>query len=206
MSLAKRILKIGTQKFEEPNSIDKVLDKVFLWAFPTYVKPNHLTVFRYISTPFIFYLLFFQYYLIGFIAFFISAMTDALDGAMARTRGQITSWGKINDPLADKLLIGLVGAIMIIKYVSLEIIFIIIILEILTIAIVAFFYDAKENPGAMLPGKIKMALQSLGVGLIILYAMQGFPLYLSVAIVFLYLSILFSIINVLFCLFWGKSL
>lgn len=205
MQIAKKILEVGSRKFEKPNRLDRVIEKIFLWAFPDFIKPNHLTVFRYISTPIVFYLLFFQYYLIGFIAFLISALTDALDGAMARTRRQITSWGKINDPLADKLLIGLVGALMIIRYVSLEVIFIIVTLEILTIVIVSFLYDRKENPGALLPGKIKMLFQSLGVGLIILYVLLSAPFLLSIAVFLLYLSILFSSINVLFCLFIGKS-
>lgn len=37
--------------------------------------------------------------------FFLVAFTDALDGALARTRNKITVWGMMFDPLADKLLI-----------------------------------------------------------------------------------------------------
>jgi len=37
--------------------------------------------------------------------FIIAALTDKLDGYIARSRNQITRFGKIMDPLADKLLI-----------------------------------------------------------------------------------------------------
>ena len=38
--------------------------------------------------------------------FAVAIYTDKLDGDMARSRGLITDFGKIADPIADKLLIG----------------------------------------------------------------------------------------------------
>ena len=37
--------------------------------------------------------------------FAVAAFTDGLDGYIARSRGSITTFGKLMDPLADKLLI-----------------------------------------------------------------------------------------------------
>ncbi|MEM7243821.1 MAG: CDP-diacylglycerol--glycerol-3-phosphate 3-phosphatidyltransferase [Acidobacteriota bacterium] len=37
--------------------------------------------------------------------FLVAALTDALDGFIARRRGQVTTLGRLLDPLADKLLI-----------------------------------------------------------------------------------------------------
>ncbi len=41
---------------------------------------------------------------IGAVIFAIAAFTDGLDGHIARSRNQITTFGKFMDPLADKLL------------------------------------------------------------------------------------------------------
>jgi CDP-diacylglycerol--glycerol-3-phosphate 3-phosphatidyltransferase len=39
------------------------------------------------------------------IVFLISAITDAVDGYIARIRNEVTAWGKLMDPIADKILI-----------------------------------------------------------------------------------------------------
>ena len=48
--------------------------------------------------------------LVGAAIFGVAALTDLLDGYLARRRKQITTFGQLMDPLADKLLI--VGALM----------------------------------------------------------------------------------------------
>ncbi|WP_026882280.1 CDP-diacylglycerol--glycerol-3-phosphate 3-phosphatidyltransferase [Clostridium akagii] len=42
---------------------------------------------------------------IATVVFIIAALTDKLDGYIARSRNQITRFGKLMDPLADKLLV-----------------------------------------------------------------------------------------------------
>jgi CDP-diacylglycerol--glycerol-3-phosphate 3-phosphatidyltransferase len=42
----------------------------------------------------------------AFVAFLVASVTDLLDGQVARSRGLITDFGKIADPIADKALIG----------------------------------------------------------------------------------------------------
>jgi CDP-diacylglycerol--glycerol-3-phosphate 3-phosphatidyltransferase len=206
MLLKKKIIKIRDVEFKEPNFIDKALDRFFLFAIPKFVTPNHLTILRYITVPVVFFLLVYQYYFWGLILFILSAFTDALDGALARTRKQITDWGKIHDPLADKLLIIFSGVIVISRYIGIEVITAIIILEILTIIVVLSIYEKENNSGAKLPGKIKMVFQSLGVGLLLVYAVQSIPLVLLIATILLHISIFFSIFNLFFCLFISKSI
>jgi len=67
--------------------------------------PNYLTMLRVILIP-IFVIL---YYKVGafysMLAFAAAAYTDYLDGRIARKTGNITSFGKFLDPLADKLLV-----------------------------------------------------------------------------------------------------
>lgn len=45
--------------------------------------------------------------LIAYAVFLIAALTDRLDGELARRRGLVTDFGKIADPIADKALIGM---------------------------------------------------------------------------------------------------
>ena len=65
--------------------------------------PNALTIVRFILIPIILYFIFTGNYLLGFIFFTISGLTDILDGTIARKFNLISNFGKLMDPLADKL-------------------------------------------------------------------------------------------------------
>ncbi|MDK2802028.1 MAG: CDP-diacylglycerol--glycerol-3-phosphate 3-phosphatidyltransferase [Oscillospiraceae bacterium] len=71
--------------------------------------PNKLTVSRILLCPFfVFFILLkdFKYnYILALIIFIIASITDAIDGKIARKRNLITNFGKLMDPLADKLLV-----------------------------------------------------------------------------------------------------
>ena len=70
--------------------------------------PNKITIFRIALIPVFVFLLFIRMKYIEYIAafvFIILALTDALDGYIARRNNQVTKMGKLLDPLADKLLI-----------------------------------------------------------------------------------------------------
>jgi CDP-diacylglycerol---glycerol-3-phosphate 3-phosphatidyltransferase len=43
---------------------------------------------------------------IAFVVFAVAVITDHFDGALARAYGMVTEFGKLADPIADKLLIG----------------------------------------------------------------------------------------------------
>lgn len=69
--------------------------------------PNKLTVLRIILTPFYLaaMLLNFKYnYFVAAAIFIVASLTDMLDGKIARKRNLITNFGKLCDPLADKML------------------------------------------------------------------------------------------------------
>ncbi len=67
--------------------------------------PNKLTVLRIIAVPFFIAAYMMQWYLVAFILFILASLTDMLDGKIARARNLITNFGKIMDPLADKILV-----------------------------------------------------------------------------------------------------
>ncbi|MHA3022458.1 CDP-diacylglycerol--glycerol-3-phosphate 3-phosphatidyltransferase [Mycobacterium sp. BMJ-28] len=65
-----------------------VLVPVFVYAL--FVGDGHETVWR----------------TVAFIVFTVAVITDHFDGALARSYGMVTEFGKLADPIADKLLIG----------------------------------------------------------------------------------------------------
>ncbi|MFQ5680116.1 MAG: CDP-alcohol phosphatidyltransferase family protein [Gemmatimonadota bacterium] len=70
--------------------------------------PNLITSVRAVVAPVVAYLLFQSALwsrLAAFLLFLSAALSDVWDGHLARSRGQITSFGKIVDPMADKLLL-----------------------------------------------------------------------------------------------------
>ncbi len=70
--------------------------------------PNKLTVFRIILVPImviVSYLKITNALIIVDVIFIIAALTDKLDGTLARKNNQITTFGKFLDPIADKILV-----------------------------------------------------------------------------------------------------
>ncbi len=71
-------------------------------------NPNTLTLFRVAAIPVIVVLMMFPNRFCTFmsaILYSLAAITDYLDGYLARKWGRISSFGKIMDPVADKLLV-----------------------------------------------------------------------------------------------------
>ena len=67
---------------------------------------NRLTIFRIVLVPvFITAVLYVKLHM-ALAVFLAAALTDALDGYIARTKKEKTKFGAIMDPIADKLLIG----------------------------------------------------------------------------------------------------
>lgn len=184
--------------FEEPNAIDVILAKSILRLIPESFTPNHVTIFRYVTIPFILYLLAFEHYIPALILFSVSSFSDVLDGAMARTRESITEWGKLNDPIADKLLIGGAGVFLVTKYIGLAMIVVIIAIELVIIIYALYKRSMGEKiASALLPGKIKMILQSVALILLLVYSVLPLPILIPLTEITLYFAILFALISLL---------
>ena len=74
---------------------------------------NALTVLRIVGVPVFGWLLLTQggedvgFRLWAFVAFILLMITDRIDGDIARSRGLVTNFGKLADPIADKALTGM---------------------------------------------------------------------------------------------------
>ncbi len=176
--------------------IDCALKTLFLGLIPKSVTPNQITVFRFVTIPFIIVLLLDGHYLSATIIFLFSAFSDALDGALARTTGQITRFGILADPLADKLLVGSVSLILISRFLSWHLAFIIVFLEIFTLASAYYRYKGKAVP-AKLPAKIKMVLQCVGIIFLFFHILFGGIWWLYLAFGTLSLAVVFALLSLL---------
>ena len=81
--------------------------------------PNALTLFRIVLIPVLvvlFYMPIAHTYFLTAAVFAVAAMTDWLDGYLARKLGQSTALGAFLDPVADKLMVAVALALLIERY------------------------------------------------------------------------------------------
>ena len=107
--------------------------------------PNILTIIRFILIPYIYMSVISRHYLTALIIFTISAITDILDGYIARKYNYITDIGKLIDPLADKLTqISLLLSLAILKLLPWWIFAIVFIKELVLVISASVLYSKKD--------------------------------------------------------------
>ncbi|HVU06755.1 MAG TPA: CDP-alcohol phosphatidyltransferase family protein [Candidatus Paceibacterota bacterium] len=175
-------------------AVDRLLAKTFLKLLPPGITPNDITKFRLLSVPFIGVLLGFDFFASGTVLFLFAAFSDALDGALARTQRKITTWGTLYDPIADKLLIGLVSVIIISKYVSTHLALAIVLIEVALVSSAYYRYKGRVVPAKTM-GKSKMILQCVGIIVLLLSILFNIPALLAVATWILYGAVVFGLLS-----------
>jgi CDP-diacylglycerol--glycerol-3-phosphate 3-phosphatidyltransferase len=125
------------------------------------------------------------------VVFALASLTDFVDGYLARARGSITNFGKLMDPLADKLLI--VAAL--IALVSLHrlaawVAMVIITRELAVTVLRMGATQAGVVMAASMFGKVKTCLQIAAILAVI--AFNGEPLWVSAL---LYLTVLVTVLS-----------
>jgi CDP-diacylglycerol--glycerol-3-phosphate 3-phosphatidyltransferase len=174
--------------------VDRLMAKTFLRLLPDAVTPNQITRVRLILIPFVAYFLLSDHFVTGMVLFLIAAFSDALDGALARTKHRITSWGTLYDPITDKLLIGITALIIVSKYLSVDLALAMCFIEICLVASAYIRYKGRIVPAKSM-GKIKMVLQCLGIIVLLAAIVSGSPALLIVARYMLYVSIVFALLS-----------
>jgi CDP-diacylglycerol---glycerol-3-phosphate 3-phosphatidyltransferase len=135
---------------------------------------NALTVLRLVLVP-VFLLALFQdggdsagWRVVAFGAFAIASVTDRIDGELARRHNQVTDFGKIADPIADKALIGaaLIG-LSLLDELAWWVTVVILVREI-GITVLRLVVIRHGVLPASRGGKLKTLLQSVAIGLLVL--------------------------------------
>lgn len=140
--------------------------------------PNKLTVGRFIAVPFFIVSYIMGYHLVAFIIFVLASLTDMLDGKIARKYNLVTNFGKIMDPLADKVLVYSAFCVMIPDYVPGWMLIIILAREFTVSGMRTVAASEGIVIAAGMSGKIKTVLQMLAVCFLLLI-----PVFPSITII-----------------------
>jgi CDP-diacylglycerol--glycerol-3-phosphate 3-phosphatidyltransferase len=155
--------------------------------------PTILTFSRIILIPF-FILITPQSPLLGITIFLIASLTDFLDGYLARKSGQITKFGIILDPIADKFLIisALILLVDMVRVSSWVAITIIVREFVVTgLRVVALSKNIVIPAGT--GGKIKTVSQMLAIILLLLPGGVGFIDFYDVGLIFIYIALILAL-------------
>ena len=108
----------------------------------------------------------------AFVVFAVASVTDLLDGRLARSRGLITDFGKIADPIADK---ALTGAALVTLSALGELawwVTVVILAREISVTLLRFWVIRRGVIAASLGGKLKTLLQVIAI---CLYVLPGPP-------------------------------
>ena len=179
---------------------------------------NKLTIFRIILVPIMMIVYAFNLqgelwgisvtYIIIDVIFIIAALTDKLDGTIARSKNQITTFGKFLDPIADKILV-IVAMLILVEgdKIPYWIPAIVIIREFI---VSGYRLIAVEKSGEVIAasfwGKLKTATQMIGItfafvdkyafGAIFVQTLTGFDFALNLIVtVLLSVSVVATIVS-----------
>jgi CDP-diacylglycerol--glycerol-3-phosphate 3-phosphatidyltransferase len=157
--------------------------------------PTILTLSRIVLIPvFVFTVYHHPFY--GAVIFSIASLTDFLDGYLARRSGQITEFGIILDPIADKFLV--ISALIVlvdIERLPAWIAIVIIVREFLVTGLRAVAFSKDIIIPAEMGGKIKTASQIAAIlCLIVMGSIFTIDLY-DAGLVFMWIALILSIIS-----------
>ena len=121
--------------------------------------PNILTIIRFLLIPIIIFFAFQNNYIATILVLTISGFTDILDGYIARKFNLISNFGKLMDPLADKMTqVSLLTTLTIQKIIPTWIIVIVLIKEFLMVSDASFLYGKELVVSSKWYGKLATVL------------------------------------------------
>ena len=158
--------------------------------------PNILTVLRFFLIPFTLYFLANDQYIIAICFIILSGITDVLDGAIARKYNLITNFGKLIDPLADKITqLSLLGTLVVKNIIPLWILVIVLIKEAAMVAGASFLYGKELVVSSKWYGKASTVLFYLAIILSMIFKDLGINVWVDLIIYYIAVGMtLFSLV------------
>lgn len=156
--------------------------------------PNILTVLRFFLIPFTVYFLVNDEFILAIIFLTLSGLTDVLDGAIARKFNFITNFGKLIDPLADKITqLSLLGTLVVKNIIPLWILVIVLIKEAAMVAGASFLYGQELVVSSKWYGKASTVLFYLAIVLSMIFKDIGFQT--SIDLIIYYIAVAMTIFS-----------
>lgn len=136
--------------------------------------PNILTVIRLLFIPVIVFYIFTGSYILAFIFFTISGITDIADGFIARKFNLISNFGKLMDPLADKLTqIATLASLVLTHIIPIWILLVVFFKEFLMICGASFLYGKDVVVYSRWYGKLATVLLYFAIVISLLLKQYG---------------------------------
>ena len=170
--------------------------------------PNILTIIRFLLIPLILNAIYAKNYILGFIIFTLSGITDVVDGFIARKFNLISNFGKLMDPLADKLTqISVLAALVKVEIIPVWILIIVVLKELVMVVGASFLYGKDLVVYSKWYGKLATVLFYLAIVASLLinqFNITGFLGCFDLAIYCVALiCTVFSLVMYIVCLYQG---
>jgi len=158
---------------------------------------NKVTLARIALIPVFIVLLYFDTYwtnIVATVIYTFTALTDLVDGYLARKYDQVTDLGKILDPVADKMLVT-AALVLLVEMGRLEAVVVIVLIG--RDLMISALRNVAASKGTVIAagrgGKVKTVIQMIGVGCIIWKnSLLGLDILLIGKII-VYVSVIFSL-------------
>jgi CDP-diacylglycerol--glycerol-3-phosphate 3-phosphatidyltransferase/cardiolipin synthase len=157
--------------------------------------PNKLTIARIIAVPFFIAAYYLEWHLVAFIIFVAASFTDMLDGNIARKYNLVTNFGKIMDPLADKVLVYSAFCLMVPDPVPGWMLIIILAREFLVAGVRTVAASEGIVIAAAMSGKIKTVLQMIAVCMLLIAPVINAAWFLTLSKVVLWAALVMTVVS-----------
>lgn len=158
--------------------------------------PNILTVIRFFLIPFTVYYLVNDQFILAIVFLIASGLTDVLDGAIARKFNFITNFGKLIDPLADKITqLSLLGTLVMKNIIPLWILVIVLVKEAAMVAGAAFLYGKELVVSSKWYGKAATVLFYIAIFISMVF--RDLNIQSSLDLIIYYIALIMTVFSLI---------